>query len=491
MSRAVRFILIAGLIVFAIGVAWISMQGSRSKTVLAKYKAELRAKGEKLSAAELGYPRPPEPSDELDQLEAGLGAVRRATWQPGLLEWMRYVNAGRVHVCWAEGRPRIDSAAGKTNSPSWQEFAAQFATNADALAAIREATQKPPRWFYHDPTNLANRTMSPFIAMRGAAQWLGGDTIVALHARELDLAQSDLRALTQLAQFNREDYTLVSQMIRIAIAGLGLAATWEALQARGWSKEQLAELQKDWEAVDISDAFEKGMVGERAFGEDFLANMRSAGLRERAKYFKRTLVSGRHAGENFLMEFVAMPVWAANSDADELLYLQFMQKSLDVFRQLRRGTNMNEVNAQFKLYHDQLDVALSPPLAKFRYMYSALALPNYSRAGGTCVRNETLRRLAVTAIAIERYRLRHGRPPPNVNALVPELLSAVPIDPMSAKAMGYKLNTDGSFTLYSVGEDGRDDGGDPSAPGVTNKFDLWSGKDAVWPKAVFDTSEAN
>jgi hypothetical protein len=47
--------------------------------------------------------------------------------------------------------------------------------------------------------------------------------------------------------------------------------------------------------------------------------------------------------------------------------------------------------------------------------------------------------------------------------LAPQFLSTVPIDPMSAKHLRYRLNGDGSFTLYSVGEGGRDDRGDPKA----------------------------
>ena len=93
MNQILRFILIAGLIFFVIGAAWISRQSSRNRNALAKYKAELRAKGEKLSAAELGYPRLPEPTDSLDQLQAGLSGIRRGVWQPGLLDLMRYVGA--------------------------------------------------------------------------------------------------------------------------------------------------------------------------------------------------------------------------------------------------------------------------------------------------------------------------------------------------------------------------------------------------------------
>jgi len=490
MNRSMRVILIALVLVGAVGVVLIWSASSRNRNALAKYKAELRAKGEKLSAAELGYPHLPEPSESLDQLQAGLGSMARGVWQPGMLKLMRYVSAGRAQVCWAEAQPQVYSWAVKTNSPTWEDLTALLATNAESMAEIREATQHPPRWFYNDPTNLANRTMSPFVTLRSAAQALADDAVVALHARELDRAQADLHALTQLAQFYREDYTLVSQMMREAIAGLGLAVTWEAVALPGWSEAQLAALQKDWGAVSLSDTFERGIIGERAFGEDFLSHMRSASFRDRAKYFKGTLVSGRRSAEDFLLEFVAMPVWRANSDTDELFYIQHLQESLDIFRQLQRGTNIAEVNRQFKLSRQDLDTTFSPPLARFRYMYSAIALPNYSRAGTICVRNETLRRLAVTAIAVERYRLRNGRPPPDLAALLPHFLTSTPLDLMNAKPLGYKLNADGRSTLYSIGEDGRDDGGDAISPGATNNFDLWSGKDAVWPAAVSEIPEA-
>ena len=48
-----------------------------------------------------------------------------------------------------------------------------------------------------------------------------GDAILALHSKELDRAQADLHALTQLTHLHKDDPTLVNQMVRVAIAGLG------------------------------------------------------------------------------------------------------------------------------------------------------------------------------------------------------------------------------------------------------------------------------
>ena len=119
-----------------------------------------------------------------------------------------------------------------------------------------------------------------------------------------------------------------------------------------------------------------------------------------------------------------------------------------------------------------------------------MAIPNFRKAVDTGVHAETERQLTMAAIAIKRYQLRHGKAPPHLVSLVPEFVTSAPYDCMSGKTLGYLLKDDGTFVLYSVGEDGHDDGGDPqSAP--AGKFDLWKGKDAVWPMAAGqETDEA-
>ncbi len=78
-----------------------------------------------------------------------------------------------------------------------------------------------------------------------------------------------------------------------------------------------------------------------------------------------------------------------------------------------------------------------------------------------------------TRIALERYKRRHGSYPGTLDLLVPEFLAGVPQEPWSAGPLHYKvLPTPDEFgrgyTLYSVGEDGVDDGGkmqpDPGRP---------------------------
>jgi hypothetical protein len=69
-------------------------------------------------------------------------------------------------------------------------------------------------------------------------------------------------------------------------------------------------------------------------------------------------------------------------------------------------------------------------------------------------------RLLLTDVgyALAAYNADHGAFPDSLDALVPDLLPAVPLDPFTGDPLRYELKGDG-FLLYSVGANGRDDGG--------------------------------
>ena len=95
---------------------------------------------------------------------------------------------------------------------------------------------------------------------------------------------------------------------------------------------------------------------------------------------------------------------------------------------------------------------------------------------------ESQRRLLVTALALKRFHLKHGKYPTDLNALVPEFVAEVPRDWIDGQLLRYRLKSDGTFLLYSIGEDGVDHGGDatPAKPGEHPRD--WNGRDWVWPE---------
>ena len=66
---------------------------------------------------------------------------------------------------------------------------------------------------------------------------------------------------------------------------------------------------------------------------------------------------------------------------------------------------------------------------------------------------------AVTvAIGLELYRRRTGYWPTELPELVPDLLPAVPVDRFDGNPLRYRV-IDGMPLVYSIGSDGKDDGG--------------------------------
>jgi hypothetical protein len=91
------------------------------------------------------------------------------------------------------------------------------------------------------------------------------------------------------------------------------------------------------------------------------------------------------------------------------------------------------------------------------------------------------RRLVITALALRRYQLRHQGLPEQLEALVPEFCGDVPRDPVDGRPLRYRRLSHGEFLLYSVGDNGVDDGGD-ATPTDSEKFagSWWKSRDAVW-----------
>jgi hypothetical protein len=86
--------------------------------------------------------------------------------------------------------------------------------------------------------------------------------------------------------------------------------------------------------------------------------------------------------------------------------------------------------------------------------------------------------LARVACALERYHLTHGVYPENLDVLAPQFIAAVPPDVINGRPLHYHRTPDGSFLLYSVGWNEKDDGG---VPGVrpSGAYDYRTG-DWVW-----------
>jgi hypothetical protein len=104
-------------------------------------------------------------------------------------------------------------------------------------------------------------------------------------------------------------------------------------------------------------------------------------------------------------------------------------------------------------------------------------LPAITKVTSATVRGQALLRCAYTALALERYRQKHGRWPDDLPALVPGQLGALPLDPYDGKPLRYR-RTGRGVIIYSVGADVQDNGGNLdrkrfNQPGTDIGLRLW------------------
>jgi len=66
--------------------------------------------------------------------------------------------------------------------------------------------------------------------------------------------------------------------------------------------------------------------------------------------------------------------------------------------------------------------------------------------------------------------------------MVPEFIPEVLRDPIDNQPLRYRLNPDGSFLLYSIGKNGKDDSGDATSVSTEEPLQFRDGRDWVWPQ---------
>lgn len=460
MTNKRRYVIIGSILLLVAAV--LLLRTMRGGSTVDNYVAQLRAKGEPFYFTDPPHPKMTNGTPGLDKLVSAADAI--GGFSP--IRIMDVKTSGVAVVAWQQ-LPIIDGTV-RSNSMRWSQLLTILNNNAKPLREIRESLREPePDTGWQTNVFVIRKT---FIQQRKAVQLLAAATVAAVHETNYDDAFEDLQALTRLSQLHRDDKTLVTQMIRIAVTGVGLATTWEALQSDGLNDAQWSQIQAGWSKVNILHAIETGFVGERMYCFNHMEMIRTGQTNSFNWSGSRPIMWNR----------IETTIWRATvATQDEMFYLKTMERNINYCRSVTNGVGAVEVNKMFQREYAELDKLLSKSLTTLQYPFCLRAIPNFKRAVSVALNCETQRRLAIMAIAIKRYQLRFGKVPATLNALVPDFCNEVLLDPMDWKPLRYRVDADGSFTLYSIGNDGKDGGGDPSGSVV------WlEARDIVWPKAA-------
>jgi hypothetical protein len=101
-----------------------------------------------------------------------------------------------------------------------------------------------------------------------------------------------------------------------------------------------------------------------------------------------------------------------------------------------------------------------------------MMLPPIQKVPAKFASYEARRRAALTAIAIELFRLEHeGKLPNQLESLFPTYLATMPEDPFDGENLRFE-KLDRGFIVYSIGKDGEDNGGKEHARGSVEHTDI-------------------
>jgi len=263
-----------------------------------------------------------------------------------------------------------------------------------------------------------------------------------LAAGETDAAFADATNAVNVAELLREEPLLISQLVRFAQGILAVRTLWEGLAEHRWTDAQLAAFQERLGRLDYMHGLILAFEGERIVSimalDEAITGPPGSG----------------HASGILRRVRMGLPLgWLRqNQVALARMYtslLKALRAEVNDTSPARFPTSVVRAGAE---RFEHRSGSVFTVLAK-------LLIPALASAEAKAAKNQTTIQLAITACALERHRLAHSSYPETLDQLVPAFLPKLPLDPMTGQPFHYRRTGDGWFLLYSVGEDGKDDGG--------------------------------
>ncbi len=467
--RAFRFLLFAvgGLIGLLLLVCLV--ENWRGARAWEKFRTEMEAKGEKLDYREfIPKPVPDEQNFASTPLLAPLLDYDRIT--PG--KWRDVEGRARAHrvssaFSNASGKKAPQAGSWQVGTfielDEWQDFlvgntnfpgvARSTNSAADVIAALQRfdaelmeletASQRPHSVFpIHYEENF-NALLPHLSTIKGISSMVRLRAIARLKTGQKDQAVQDVRLTLRLAESFREETFLISQLVRIAILHLALHPVWEGCARHEWTDAQLVELQSALAGIRLIEDYGRTMRAERAFS--------NAGL--------DLLITGKMS----LSEFVEDQF--APAGKVRWFVSGWIRQNQVLLCRLHQERTIPLIDAtKHRVFVGPTRMAENMPELQTPGPYNILArmlIPAVTKTASKFAHGQTALDLAVIACALERYRLANGEYPSPLDLIVPRFIEKIPTDIINGEMLKYRREADGSFALWSVGWDEKDNGGEP------------------------------
>jgi len=461
------WIILGGIVILATASALLELhQVNAVERDVAETRQTLRQQGFKTDLADFDFST----SAELRAREAALVATTPPRFSepfhdhPNLME---IIGNDSAIVVWEQPslKRQYNSRPDNSDQITWDEFRDALNENRPVLDEACEAALSGPIRFNLDARDGDAMRLPHLALMKNLIQTFGSRTMLALHDGNKGEAWTNLLATTRLVTAWEPEPAEISHLVRFGDVLLAFNVSWQALQTNGWSDEQLARLQQEWESVDLFTNLPETTAFKRASTVATCQRDRQEPLSPGVPFsdlLKEMLHSPRVGWNSLTMLWSQFRYRGYGTFMDErALLLFYRDRELELRKAVQAPTwaqmrplpgVTNRTLFQSK-YRSRLQVMLSS-----RAIASAFQLQGAGLLG-RAAEAEARRRILITALALERYRGKHGSYPNALAGLAPEFLKMVPADFMDGQPLRYRLANDGHFLLYSIGLDCVDNGG--------------------------------
>jgi hypothetical protein len=350
-------------------------------------------------------------------------------------------------------------------------LAAWLATNEKSLALLVEASKRPRKYnpvTCGDMISVIGEFLPPIQQSREFARILLVRAMLRLEEGRVEEAWGDLLSCHRLARLVGQRPMLIDALVAMALDGMACSGDKVLLQHVRLTAAQAAKMRRDLGTlpplVDIAATID---LGERFLSLDFA----STGARQGLASFIELLTTG---GFGTLAKPLVNLAGDATIDWNVMLRLDnaWCDRFVDAYRKpthAERKEALRKIDEEIRKLaqeaKDMKSLAWSM-LANPRQAISqrlgeslvAVFLPGISAVADADDRAVMQLDLTKLAFALAAFRDERGSYPAELVDLVPKHVAQLPKDFFLAADLHYRREGDG-YTLYSVGLNGKDDGG--------------------------------
>jgi hypothetical protein len=337
---------------------------------------------------------------------------------------------------------------------------------------LRQAAQLPESRFplEYDKEVPGSILLPHLAAMKRSGIVLSLRADAELQDNQSAAAAADVNLTFRLIDAIHSEPFLISHLVRIALLQIDLQPVWEGLADHRWSDAQLKGLDADLVKLNFAQDYNIAMKGEVTFGEHSVDYVRQSRPDFQPYYnFSDDGKSDEFNVPAGVVSWIPAGWFYQNQVNYANMMLKYYLPIADV----------EDMTISPSAEH-QADHALAADTRHFvpYKLLEKFLVPAGGHVGNKFARAQAFADMARVAIALERFRLVQGAYPPTLDMLAPQFLAEIPHDVIDGQPLHYRVEASGRFTLYSVGWNGRDDGGTVvlskgSSPGVNYNEGDW------------------